>query len=194
MYQATLQRRLKTRARTIMNFPKQRRMVAFRLVVAAVWLVIRTMESARREVIAYNSKTHPLPSTRAYTVFGECLRAYSMVDEVRYDSHGGGQHTLGENDVRSMKEFLKKVLLPVLRSDWNPRSEPLPSASLKAQLLHYFPDFGNHLLNRPVVTGVGREMLRMERARFRMDRSLCRFRYYRAAELKRLETQRKQSR
>jgi hypothetical protein len=115
-----------------------------------------------------------------------------VIEELRYDSHGGGQHTLSDDDVRSMNEFLKKVLLPVLRSDWNPRSESLPPSSLEAQLLHYFPDFGNHLLNRPVVTAVGREMLRMERARFRMHRSLRRFRYYRAAELKRLKTRKKE--
>jgi hypothetical protein len=187
MSQPTLRRILGTRAPTIMTFPKQRRVVAFRLVVAAVWLVIRTMESTRREVIANNSKTHPLPSTRAYTVFGQCLSAYSVVDDVRYDSRGGAQHTLTDEDVKSMNEFLKKVLLPVLRSDWNPRSELLPPSSLEAQLLHYFPDFGNHLLNRPVTTAVGREMLRMERARFRMDRSLRPFRYYRAAKLTRLE-------
>jgi hypothetical protein len=193
MSQPTIRRILGTRARTIMTIPKQRRVVAFRLVVAAVWLVIRTMESARREVIANNSKTHPLPSTRAYTVFGECLSAYSVIDDLRYDSQGGGQHTLSDDDVNSMNEFLKKVLLPVLRSDWNPRSETLPPSSLEAQLLYYFPDFGNHLLNRPVATAVGREMLRMERARFRMHRSLRRFRYYRAAELKRLETRKKGS-
>jgi hypothetical protein len=192
MSQPTLRRILETRARTIMTFPKQRRVVAFRLLVAAVWLVIRTMESARRKVIANGSNTHPLPSTRAYTVFGECLSAYSVVEDVRYDSRGGAQRTLSDNDVRSMNEFLKKVLIPVLRSEWNPRSgELLPPASLEAQLIHYFPDFGNHLLNRPAETAVGREMLRLERARFRMDRSLRRFRYYRPAELKRLERQEK---
>ena len=99
MSQPTLQRILGTRARTIMTFPKQCRLVAFRLLVAAVWLVIRTMESPRREVIANNSRTHPLPSTRAYTVFGECLTAYSMIDDLRYDSRGGGQHTLSHDDV-----------------------------------------------------------------------------------------------
>jgi hypothetical protein len=189
MSQPTLQRLLGTRTRTIMTFPKQRRVVAFRLVVASLWLVIRRMESARRKIIENSSKTHPLPATRAFIVFGECLRAYSVVGDVRYDSRGGGQHTLSGEDVRSMDEFLKKVLRPVLQSDWNPGSESLPPSSLEAQLLHYFPDFANHLLNRPVETAVGREMLRMERTRFRMDRSLRPFRYYRAAELKRLEPQ-----
>jgi hypothetical protein len=41
-------------------------------------------------------------------------------------------------------------------------------------------------LNRPVQTIAGRELLRMEKARFRMDQRLRPFRYYRAVKLERI--------
>lgn len=192
MSQPSLSRLLGTKVIPITLFPKRQRLIAFRLVLASVWLVIRKMESARKEIVENSSNTHPLPVTRVFSMFGECLRAYSEIEDIRYDTNGAGQHILSDDDVRSMNEFTRKILAPVLQSDWNPGSALfLPPTSLEAQLRFYLRDFANHLLNHPVETVVGRELLRMERARFRMARALRPFRYYRAAELKRMGTRKR---
>jgi len=56
---------------------------------------------------------------------------------------------------------------------------------LEGQMVFYFPDFANHMLNREVTTAVGRQIIHMERARFRMDRTLKPYRFFPAAQLRR---------
>jgi len=115
------------------------------------------------------------------------VREYSVISEIHFDDEGGGQHTLSDKDVRSMRDFLKLVLSPVLKTDWNLERSTVPMNSLEGQMTLYFPDFANHMLNREVTTDVGREMLEMEKARFRMDRTLKPYRYFPTAELKRMQ-------
>jgi hypothetical protein len=171
----------------IQLFPKRRRAEAFRLFLATVWLVIRKLEAGREKSMRNNSKTHPLPVTRLFVAFGMLTQQYCRISGLRFDAQGGGQYTLTERDVASMREFLAEILRPVLTSDWNPGSPAIAAESLEGQMRFYLPDFGNHLLNRPVQTIAGRELLRMERARFRMDRRLRPFRYYHPVELKKLD-------
>jgi hypothetical protein len=119
---------------------------------------------------------------------------YSEISILRYDARGGAQHKLTEKDVNAIRDFLQHILSPVLKCDWNPVSRNLPRESLEAQLRFYLRDYGNHLLNRPVETIAGRELVRMEKARFRMDRSLQSFRYYRSVKLKHMTPRRKEGR
>ena len=49
----------------------------------------------------------------------------------------------------------------------------------------YFPDFANHMLNREVTTKVGRQIIQMEKARFRMNRTLKPYRFFPTMELRR---------
>jgi hypothetical protein len=192
MPQSKLRRLLRTQAASMTSFPQPQRLAAFRLLLASVWLVIRRLESGKEKLVRNSSETHPLPVTRVFAGFGTLIREYSCISDLRYDAQGGGQRTLTNSDVISMREFLERVLKPVLTSDWNPGSPHLPAESLEAQMRFYLHDFGNHMLNRPVQTIAGHELLRMERARFRMDRGLRPFRYYQAVELKRMKAARKQ--
>jgi hypothetical protein len=184
MSQPRLQRLLGTRAEHMTFFSGRQRLVSFRLCLASVWLAIRRLESAREELMRNESRTHPLPVTRLFAAFGTFIQHYSSISDMRFDSQGGANRKLTESDVISMREFLRQVLNPVLTSDWNPGSPHVPPESLEARLLFYLRDFGNHMLKRPVETVVGRELLRMERARFRMDRRLRPFRYHHAVKLR----------
>jgi hypothetical protein len=179
----SLQRLLGTHITNIQFFSGEHRVIAFRILLASVWLAIRRLESAREELMRNNSKTHPLPTTRVFGAFGTLLMHYSRISNVRYDADGGAQHRLSGADVAAIQTFLKRVLGPVLKCDWNPKSAVLPPESLEAQMRFYLHDWANHLQNRPVKTVVGRELIRMERERFRMHESLAPFRYYIAAEL-----------
>lgn len=180
---ALLHRLLETRIKPIQFLSGRHRVVAFRILLASIWLAIRRLESAREELLRNNSKTHPLPTTRVFGAFGTLLMQYSRISNMRYDSDGGAQHKLSETDVTAIRRFLRLVLGPVLKCDWNPERTGLPPESLEAQMRFYLRDWANHLLNKPVTTVVGRELLRMEKERFRMHHSLSSFRYYSAAEL-----------
>lgn len=180
----SLCRLLRTRIAAMMDFPSKRRPTAFRLALTAIWLVIRKMESSRAEWMQAGSETHPLPITRLFAAFGTFVQEYSVISDLRFDDRGGGHHKLSRSDVTSMQEFLREVLGPVLKADWNPHTETLPARSLEVQMTIYFPDFANHLLNRKVSTVVGREILQMERARFGMDRKMKPFRFFPVVEVR----------
>jgi hypothetical protein len=182
-----LSKLLRTNQAPVMDFTTPQRRVAFRLALGAVWLVIRRMEASRALQMQSRRNTHPLPITRLFMAFGTFVQEYSVISEIHFDDDGGGQHTLSDKDVRSMRDFLKLVLSPVLKTDWNPERSTVPMNSLEGQMTQYFPDFANHMLNREVTTDVGREMLEMEKARFRMDRTLKPYRYFPTAELKRMK-------
>ena len=181
-----LQRLLRTRTEHMQFFSGHRRLAAFRLLLASVWLAIRRLESAREQLKFNKSETHPLPVTRVFAAFGTFLMHYSGISNLRFDAEGGAQHTLTGRDVTSIRDFLQQILNPVLKCDWNPQSPNIPPGSLEAQMRFYLHDYGNHLLNKPVETVAGRELIRMERARFRMDQRLRPFRYYRAVKLRRM--------
>ncbi len=183
LHPVLLHRLLETQNKPIQFLSGRRRAIGFRILLASIWLAIRRLESAREELLRNNSKTHPLPTTRVFGAFGTLLMHYSRISNVRYDSDGGAQHKLSETDITAIRRFLRLVLGPVLTCDWNPERTGLPPDSLEAQMRFYLRDWANHLLNKPVTTLVGRELLRMEKQRFRMHRSLSRFRYYSAAEL-----------
>jgi len=176
---------LRTRLKAAKDFAPQKRQAAFRLVLAAVWLVIRKLESSRATWLQQRGKTHPLPVTRLFMAVGTFLREYSEISDIQYDEKGGGQHQLRARDIVSMRRFLQRVLAPVLKADWSPEHETVPPNSLEGQMRLYFPDFANHMLNRKVTTEVGRQMIQMERARFRMDRTLKPYRFFPTAELRR---------
>ena len=182
-----LSKLLRTKQAPVMHFRTAQRHVAFRLALGAVWLVIRRMEASRAQQMQSRRNTHPLPITRLFMAFGTFVQEYSVISEIHFDEEGGGQHTLSDEDVRSMRDFLKQILGPILKTDWNPEKSIVPMQSLEGQMTLYFPDFANHMLNREVTTDVGREMLEMEKARFRMDRALKPYRYFPVAELKRMQ-------
>lgn len=180
-----LQGLLRLKSPVIGDLPPKERLTAFRLALAAIWLVIRKLEFSRVTWLEHDGKTHPLPVTRLFMAFGTLLREYSEISDIQYDAEGGGQHRLSARDIASIREFLLHVLGPVLKADWSPGSETVSSNSLEGQMRLYFPDFANHMLNREVTTKVGRQMIQMERARFRMDRTLRPFRFFPTAELQR---------
>lgn len=180
-----LRQLLRSKGQPVIEWAPEKRQTAFRLALAAVWLVIRKLESSRATWLQQRGRTHPLPVTRLFMAFGTFLREYSSISDLEYDGAGGGQHRLTGRDVASMREFLLHAMGPVLKADWSPGKETVPPNSLEEQMRIYFPDFANHMLNREVKTRVGRQILQMERARFRMDRTLRPFRFFPIAELRR---------
>jgi hypothetical protein len=182
-----LRQLLRSKGQPVIEWAPEKRQTAFRLALAAVWLVIRKLESLRASWLQPRGTTHPLPVTRVFMAFGTFLREYSSISDLEYDEAGGGQRRLTGKDVTSMREFLLHAMGPVLKADWSPGKETVPPNSLEGQMRIYFPDFANHMLNREVKTRVGRQILQMERARFRMDRTLRPFRFFPIAELRRRE-------
>ena len=178
-------RLLRAKNLAVMDWAPQKRQPAFRLVLAAVWLIIRKLESSRSTWPELQGKTHPLPVTRLFIAFGTLLQEYSVISDIEYDEAGGGQHRPSGGDVPSIREFLWLVMGPVLKADWSPGGETVPPNSLEGQMVFYFPDFANHMLNREVTPAVGRQIIHMERARFRMDRTLKPYRFFPAAQLRR---------
>ena len=184
---AGLRTLLRAKDSPMTDFAPKHRQAAFRLALAAIWLVIRRMESSRTTLIQSSSEEHPLPITRLFMAFGTFVKEYSAISDISFDDHGGGYHRLSDDDVTSMREFLMLIMRPVLIADWNPDRETVSPRSLEAQMSIYFPDFANHMLDRAVSTVVGKEMIEMEKARFRMDKALKPFRYFPTAELRRLK-------
>jgi hypothetical protein len=171
--------------RAVTDLPPQKRRTAFRLAVASVWLIIRKLESSRITWLEASGKTHPLPVTRLFMAFGTFLQEYSIISDLEFDDAGGAQHRLSGKDINSMREFLQHILGPVLKADWSPGRGTVPSNSLEGQMRFYFPDFANHMLNREVTTKVGRQIIQMEKARFRMNRTLKPYRFFPTMELRR---------
>lgn len=171
--------------RAVTDLPPQKRRTAFRLAVASVWLIIRKLESSRITWLEASGKTHPLPVTRLFMAFGTFIQEYSIISDLEFDDAGGAQHRLSGKDITSMREFLQHILGPVLKADWSPGRGTVPSNSLEGQMRFYFPDFANHMLNREVTTKVGRQIIQMEKARFRMNRTLKPYRFFPTMELRR---------
>jgi hypothetical protein len=115
LHPVVLHRLLETQNKPIQFLSGHNRAIAFRILLASIWLAIRRLESAREELLRNNSKTHPLPATRVFGAFGTLLMHYSRISNVRYDSDGGAQHKLSETDITSIRRFLRLVLGPVLK-------------------------------------------------------------------------------
>lgn len=155
-----------------------RRIMGFRVLLIAVWLVLRRMEASRAAWLDRQSRAHPLPAARLFSAIGTLILEYSWISDLKYNAHGARLHTLSEDDVESMKTFMLRILSPVLRADWTPGERFVKMDSLEGGMLKVFPDFANHMFNRSPQTEVGREIVRMERVRLRMSLELAKFRYF----------------
>jgi hypothetical protein len=108
---------LRSKGQPVTDWAPLKRQTAFRLILAAVWLIIRKLESSRITWLQPSGRTHPLPVTRLFMAFGTFLREYSSISDLEYDEAGGGQRRLTGRDVTSMREFLLHAMGPVLKAD-----------------------------------------------------------------------------
>jgi hypothetical protein len=155
-----------------------RRIMGFRVLLIAVWLVLRRMEASRAAWLGRQSRAHPLPAARLFSAIGTLILEYSWISDLRYNAQGARLHMLSQEDVESMRTFMLRILSPVLRADWTPGKKLVKMDSLEGSMLKVFPDFANHMFNRSPQTEVGREIARMERVRLRMNLELAEFRYF----------------
>ncbi len=171
----------------INDLPAWKRVGAFRLVTAALWLALRRMERSRATWIAEVSETHPLPGARLLAGIGTLLQEYARISGLKFDDQGGGHHVLSARDAQSMPTFFRRVLKPVLKADWSPGSLFVERGTLEASLLVLLPDYANYLSNLPMRTAAGRELLRMEHVRRTMYKRLAAYRHFPVIELLPLE-------
>ena len=129
-----------------MDWAPQKRQPAFRLVLAAVWLIIRRLESSRSTWLELQGKTHPLPVTRLFIAFGTLLREYSVISDIEYDEAGGAHTDLSGRDIPSMRRVPSARHGTGVEADWSPGARTVPVEQLGRANEFYFPDFANHML------------------------------------------------
>ena len=101
--------------RTILRMTGRDRIVAFRLVLAAIWVVIGLMEENRDIRLTRHSKTHPLPSARLFGALGTLMTEYADPEDVQLADSGELIVELSERTADALKEFMHEVLGPMAK-------------------------------------------------------------------------------
>lgn len=153
------------------------RVLSFRMLMVAVWLVMRLTEARRNPRIVKPSASHPRPAARLLAAIATMMEHFALLTELRADASGQRIQTLGEQQAEDSRLFVTEVVRPVLRVDWSRPGAPLVSGSLSKTLPLVLRDLHNLLLIRKATTPGGIELEQLERLRRRMNRTLAPHRY-----------------
>jgi len=162
---------------SLSKLPKQTRITAFRLLLGAIWIVIRKIESNRVTNLAQHDGAHPLPGARAILAVAMLAREYTDVGEVEIDAHGGAHKRLTAREANRLQEFFPQVVRPVLGADWWPDLSHIPRKSLEGSLPTLLPALQKYILRQEPSDEFNLQIRRIEKMRLKLDRDLAKFRY-----------------
>lgn len=153
------------------------REIAYKILLSAVWLVVKRMEKARSATMKMQYSQHPLPGARLLASIFTVLEQFAEIDAVP-DQSGRKLHQLSSREKMGIDKFLRVVLKPLLIAPW-----PADDMSTIEQGQESFSvlvalEIRNLLLQRPTETPIGQELERVEMLRSAMCEELADFRYF----------------
>lgn len=154
------------------------RILVFRLLFAASWLVVLLIEQKRPEALLKDTRSHPLPAARLLAGMFTLMEQFAELDNAFIGESGYKTLTLSDREVEDMVLCLRKVIAPVLKAPW-PASDP---ASASEGLVAFSPplitELRNILLQKPPETKPGDELEKIEQLRLEMATRFRPYRYF----------------
>ena len=154
------------------------RIVAFRLLMATLWVTIRLFERKRSPELRERSAEHPLPAARVLAGVATLLEEFAAVEGWRLEPSGQKVQTLTDRDVVRIRTFLHRVLKPMLAAPWTEADSGPDDDGFRSSPIWIARETGNLLLRKPPETEPGRELNRIERLRPRMLARLEEYRFF----------------
>jgi hypothetical protein len=163
-------------AEAVLSLANIPRLIAFRLVGSAAWLVIKLIESKRSHDLRRRLDGHPLPAARLLASFITLLEEYVGLSRVAADENGRRQHQSTPTERKLLLDFLSEGLKPLLVhlppiTTGGDASDTLPMPSIAGEIAALM--FGGE-----VATAAGREVVRVQSLRPEMESRLASRRYY----------------
>ncbi len=144
------------------------RILAFRLLFSASWLVVLLMEQKRPEALLKKTRSHPLPAARLLANTFTLMEQFAELDSIFVGESGYKTLTLTDRESRDMVGCLRKVIVPVLKAPW-PVSD---SSAVREGLVAFSPflitELRNILSQKPPESGLGDELEKIELLRREM--------------------------
>jgi hypothetical protein len=175
------------------------RVVGFRLLVTAVWIVIALIEAGRLPgsgtdaESAGASSSHPLPSARLHAAVSTVLALYADLFDRSLQPDGTLESARNDEQTRAMTEFYHAVLRPVTQ---NLDAVPDPDTARRLAFLTgtepsnassdapddlavaFLSDVHAMTMGEPVATEGARQLERLQAARNRILQLLTDYRYF----------------
>lgn len=175
---------------TLAGLRGRSRILAFRFLITAVWIVIALME-ANRDGADFG--THPLPAARLIAAIKTAMVWFCSTGDLSLLPNGEMHWKLSDADLPVIDTFLHQVVRPVLTNlqDFpdpeTAASLALPSGDQRSNhAVALFDDIARLLANQPPHGAGARQLKRVEALRIEMMQELSSFRYL--EELKEVET------
>lgn len=151
------------------------KMMGFRVVGVAAWLIIRLIESKREKQIQEAFDDHPLPEARLLSCLTTLQEEYADLSAEVVD--GEERRTVETTDEQSRRivEFAEWVMKPMML-----QLPPMYESGdrLPLGLLEIGYDMNSLMFGGEMQTDAGREVLRLQSMRSRMEARLQPLRYY----------------
>jgi hypothetical protein len=154
------------------------RILAFRTLFAASWLVLLLAENKRPDELRIRFKDHPLPAARLLAAMFTLMEQFvELADPVPNES-GRKIHVLSDEHIEDMKLFLRKILGPVLKAPWPVTDQAAAAEGLGVFSPPLVKELRNILLQKPLETKPGHELEEIEELRNYMNDLLQAHRYF----------------
>ncbi|GAB5520316.1 MAG: hypothetical protein RhofKO_25670 [Rhodothermales bacterium] len=169
---------------TINSFERADRVIGYRFLLTAAWIVIRLFEHDYRRH-GRDSQRYPLPAARLYGSIDTLLRDFVGFDQIKLKS-GSLYATLDEHSTSEIKRFLQEVLKPValaLAEAPNQKDghiamiSDLEGSSTEAVVADFMRDIAGLLFVQPMVTEGGQQLVDLQPLRIFVNDQLAPYRY-----------------
>ncbi len=98
---------------SIVEFPLELKILAFRIVLVSVWLVINLIEAERNQNARRDTMSHPLPAARLFSVLGTLMTSFLSLDDVRTEADGKQFARVEDKEAEHIEVFLKEIVAQV---------------------------------------------------------------------------------
>ncbi|MCD0463053.1 hypothetical protein [Roseiconus lacunae] len=151
------------------------KVIGFRLIGVATWLMVRLIESKRHSAIQATFDDHPLPEARLLSCLTTLQEEYASLSAEVVDGEIQRSIEPSEEQSRQIVDFSELVLKPMMLHLPAIQNAPdLPPVTL-VDLAH---DMARLMFGGELNTDAGREVLRLQSMREAMESRLSKLRYY----------------
>jgi hypothetical protein len=162
---------------TIFELNELHRVVGFRVLLAAIWIVIQLFENRKTAARAIQ-KYHPLPSARLLASVFQTLSQFAELTSEERDESGVIVQTLETDEqVSDLKALFRLVIGPVLTGGWRIADDATAHEGFRTAPVWLAQEIGLLFLGHPPKAEAGIELIAVQGLRESMTRRLGPFRY-----------------
>lgn len=154
------------------------RILVFRLLFAASWLVVLLMEQKRPEALLKKTRSHPLPAARLLADTFTLMEQFAELDSTFVGESGYKTLTLTDQESQDMVRCLREVIVPVLKAAWPVNHSSAVREGLVAFSPFLITELRNILLQKPPESRLGDELEKIEMLRREMTDRFQPHRYF----------------